>query len=94
MQEDVVTVLARVSGRVQGVCFRAATQRAARSFSVAGWVRNLPDGSVEAVFQGKKQDVEAVLAWCWKGPPLAHVRDVKVEPLTGSEPYTSFGIRY
>ena len=74
-----------VSGRVQGVAFRAATQSQARAGAVAGWVRNLPDGRVEAVFEGEATAVEALVAWCREGPRWARVDDVAVrdEPPEG-----------
>ncbi|MDI6776328.1 MAG: acylphosphatase [Syntrophales bacterium] len=83
-----------ISGRVQGVFFRANTQKAALSFNLAGWVRNLPDGRVEAVFEGNDGDVDAMLEWCKKGPPFARVMDVKVieEPFSGE--FRQFSIRY
>lgn len=67
-----------VSGRVQGVCFRAYTSDEAAAGGVAGWVRNTPDGRVEAVFEGKKSAVEAMIAWCRTGPPAAWVSSVEV----------------
>lgn len=67
-----------VSGRVQGVAFRAATQRRAGAGAVAGWVRNLADGRVEAVFEGDAAAVEALVAWCHGGPSLARVDRVDV----------------
>ena len=72
-------------GRVQGVFFRAATRDRARSLGVAGWVRNLADGSVEAVFEGPRERVETLVDWCGRGPAGAHVEDVAVrwEPLVG-----------
>ena len=74
-----------IEGRVQGVFFRAETQNTARAHNLTGWVRNLPDGRVEAVFEGAEEDVEQVIAWCHKGPSYAIVRDVKVarEQFTG-----------
>lgn len=68
-----------VSGRVQGVGFRMATRERARSRGVAGHVRNLPDGTVEAVFEGDADAVDALIAWCSRGPSGARVDDVKVE---------------
>ena len=67
-----------VHGRVQGVWFRGATEDAARAAGVAGWVRNLPDGRVEAVFEGAPAAVEALVAFCRRGPPLARVERVDV----------------
>ncbi|MBR9987260.1 MAG: acylphosphatase [Desulfosarcina sp.] len=67
-----------VSGRVQGVCFRIETQRAARTFGVSGWVRNKHDGTVEAVVEGAQTDVISLINWCSTGPPLARVKKVDV----------------
>lgn len=67
-----------ISGRVQGVFFRAATQHVARQHGLAGWVRNLPDGRVEAVFEGRRRAVETLVAWCHEGPPAARVEHVEV----------------
>lgn len=67
-----------IKGRVQGVSFRYYTMREAERQRVAGWVRNLMDGRVEAVFEGPKDRVEAIVAWCHQGPPAAHVEAVDV----------------
>lgn len=67
-----------VSGRVQGVFFRASTVDEATGSGVAGWVRNTPDGRVEAVFEGRESAVEAMVAWCRTGPPAARVSSVEV----------------
>jgi acylphosphatase len=74
-----------VRGRVQGVAFRYATADEARRAGVAGWVRNRPDGSVEAVFEGARTAVETLLAFVRRGPRAARVDDVEVseEPLAG-----------
>jgi len=66
-----------VRGRVQGVCFRAATERQARALGVAGWVRNRDDGSVEAVFEGAPERVAAAVAFCHAGPAGARVDRVE-----------------
>ena len=68
-----------VTGRVQGVGFRWAAAQRARSCSISGWVRNRPDGSVEAVFEGPADAVEALVAWMRRGPSGARVEDVTVE---------------
>ena len=68
-----------VSGRVQGVFFRDACRRMAREQGVAGWVRNLPDGQVEAVFEGRPEDVDRLVAWARRGPSRAAVADVAVQ---------------
>ena len=67
-----------VEGRVQGVWFRAATAEQARALGLAGWVRNRPDGRVEAVFEGAPAAVDAALAFCRRGPPAARVERVEV----------------
>ena len=67
-----------VSGRVQGVFFRMETKRAADRLGVSGWVRNLNDGTVEAVFEGSQDLVQAGLDWCRQGPQHAAVDDVQV----------------
>jgi len=69
----------RISGRVQGVGFRCATLQRAQSRDVAGWVRNNADGSVEAAFEGEPDAVDALVAWCRRGPSGARVDDVTVE---------------
>ncbi len=76
-----------VSGRVQGVFYRATCAARARELGVAGWVRNLPDGRVEAAFEGEDAAVDAMVAWCREGPPYARVEGVEViqeEPLGGA----------
>ena len=74
-----------VRGRVQGVFYRGTCRREARSRGVNGWVRNLPDQSVEAVFEGTAPSVEAMVAWASRGPELAEVTAVDVieEPPQG-----------
>jgi acylphosphatase len=64
-------------GKVQGVCFRAYTQKEARRLNVQGWVKNLQDGRVEGVFEGQQDNVVAMLKWCYQGSPWAKV--LKVE---------------
>jgi acylphosphatase len=68
-----------VSGRVQGVYYRASTRDAARERGVDGWVKNLDDGRVEAVFEGSGGAVEGMVEWCHTGSPAANVDEVEVE---------------
>ena len=68
-----------VTGRVQGVYYRANTRDTARERGVDGWVKNLADGRVEAVFEGPPDEVEAMVEWCHEGSPAADVTDVTVE---------------
>ena len=89
-----VRVHAFVSGRVQGVFFRFEAQRLARSLRVSGWVTNRRDGRVEAVFEGDKENVEKLLAFCRRGPSGARVTNVEAvwgEP-TGE--FEDFSVRY
>lgn len=67
-----------VRGRVQGVCFRDAARRRAEELGVAGWVRNLPGGTVEAEVEGADEDVEVLVAWFGHGPPQARVDAIDV----------------
>jgi len=69
-----------VRGRVQGVFFRAETRARAESLGLAGSVQNLPDGSVEAVFEGRPDRVDSMVDWCRRGPPGASVEDLEVSP--------------
>ena len=83
-----------VSGKVQGVCYRAETRRYAKSFNLKGWVMNLRDGRVECVFEGKEENVNKMIEWCKIGPDFSSVQEVKVteELFTGN--FTDFSIRY
>jgi len=87
-------VRAVVSGRVQGVWFRASTRDKARELGVTGTVRNLPDGDVEVVAEGEEHVVEQLLQWLWHGPPFARVDQVEVEPFAGELHATDFRVRY
>jgi acylphosphatase len=74
-----VRVRVVVSGRVQGVFFRASCAEQARRRSLGGWVRNLPDGRVEAVFEGEERQVDGMIEWCRRGPTGARVDAVETE---------------
>ena len=67
-----------ISGRVQGVCFRSYAQSEAARHRVKGWVKNRYDGKVEAVFEGDKENVDAMIRWCHQGPPHGRVSNVDV----------------
>ena len=81
-----------VSGRVQGVFFRDSCRRLALEHGVVGWVRNLPDGRVEAVFEGPPDSVEHLVAWTRQGPRHARVLEVTVRP-EPPEGLASFEVR-
>lgn len=83
-----------ISGRVQGVFFRAETQRAAQRIGVHGWVKNQADGTVAAVFEGSKDKVDQTIEWCWQGSPMSNVTDVAVQWETSTGQYDSFDITY
>ncbi len=84
----------RIEGYVQGVFFRASTQDMAEGLGLRGWVRNLPDGSVEAVFEGPKDLLKEAVNWCRKGPPGARVIHVDEKWLDYSGEFDGFEIRY
>jgi acylphosphatase len=89
---DQVAAHVRIRGRVQGVCFRWETKQAADRHAVKGWVRNRSDGSVEALFEGDRSAVEAVLSWCRQGPEISQVDDVAVRWEDGTQGYDGFDI--
>lgn len=82
-----------ISGKVQGVYFRATTQKTARRLGVDGWVRNLPDGRVEAVFDGDEDALEEMIAFCHEGPDRARVEGVEVEDAPDGGPFDGFEVR-
>lgn len=84
---------ANIMGRVQGVFFRAETERMARSLNLTGWVRNTENGDVEALFEGEDKDIERMIAWCHKGPPHARVDRVDAEEQPYSGDLHGFSVR-
>jgi acylphosphatase len=90
---EIVEAHAIVSGRVQGVAFRAYTLETAAAAGIRGWVRNLPDQQVEAVLQGERAAVEKVLDFMRTGPPRANVINMAVSWRTPAETYLEFNIR-
>jgi acylphosphatase len=78
-----------IHGRVQGVSYRAYAQHEAQRLGMRGWIRNLRDGRVEAILEGSKEHVDAMLSWCHRGSPLAQVSKVLVEwePADGEGPF-------
>ncbi len=83
-----------ISGRVQGVAFRYRTQSQAEGLGLKGWVRNLSDGRVEALFEGDDSDVNSMLAWCRKGPSLARVDDLEISEELYKGEFRDFRITY
>ena len=82
-----------ITGKVQGVFYRVKTRSEAKKRNVVGWVRNLPDGRVEAVFEGKKEDVDKLIDYCRKGPQGAYVTKIDVYPEEKTYKFNNFEIR-
>ncbi len=83
-----------VTGRVQGVFYRAETASKAIQLNVTGWVRNLPDGRVEAIFEGDENGVQKMIDFCRRGPQNAYVVDVDVRRQEWRGEFDNFSIRY
>jgi len=83
-----------VSGLVQGVSFRYYTARMAQRLGLSGWVRNLYDERVEAVFEGEKEKVEEAVEYCRHGPPNARVSNIEIKWEEWTDKYRSFAIGY
>ena len=83
-----------ISGRVQGVCYRMETQRAAKGIDVSGWVKNRLDGTVEAVFEGNRKQVDQIIEWCRKGPALAQVSNIEIRWESATGEFADFDITY
>jgi len=83
-----------VEGQVQGVYFRSYILEKAKKLNLTGFVRNLVDGRVEIIIEGKRGDVKTLVDWCHKGPPSARVSEVKVDWEEYSGRHHSFSVRY
>jgi acylphosphatase len=92
--KESISVRLLVTGKVQGVYFRFNMQQVAMKNSVVGWVRNLPDGNVEALLEGNKEDVNQVVQWSKDGPENARVDEVKMDYGQYTGKYKDFIIRY
>jgi len=68
-----------ISGRVQGVYYRAKAREQAIAMELTGWIKNTPDGKVEGIFEGEQEDVIKMIDWCRQGPPRASVSDLEIE---------------
>lgn len=90
---SIKTVHVYIRGKVQGVWFRATTKEQAEKHGVSGWVRNMNDGRVEALFEGKSENVDAMVDWCQRGSPLSNVKNVKVQELSNSVGCSDFKIK-
>ena len=83
-------VHAFVSGKVQGVWYRASSQQKAQELGLYGWVRNLSDGRVEFIAEGEESHLQELLNWCWQGPELADVTNIDKEWSAASAEFSSF----
>jgi acylphosphatase len=83
-----------ISGRVQGVSYRAYTQHEATHLGLTGWVRNCPDGRVELVAEGELETLQQLVLWCYQGPPAAVVTAVETQWETDIGIYRAFEIRH
>lgn len=81
-----------IKGRVQGVFYRATAQEKAQELGLKGYVKNLEDGTVEALVQGDKAAIEIFIKWCHEGPPSSKVETINVEWQTSTERYSDFSI--
>lgn len=86
----VETLAVRITGKVQGVGFRMAAVRRAHSLGIAGWIRNLEDGTVEALLQGAHDGVDNMLSWLHVGPPAARVDEVQSQEVQDDRRYDRF----
>jgi acylphosphatase len=84
------TLHLRIHGRVQGVWFRESMRQEAERLGASGWVRNTPDGSVEATVQGSETAVDALVDWARRGPPQARMDRVEIEPIETNERFSGF----
>jgi len=83
-----------ISGRVQGVWFRANTKQRAEQLGLTGWVRNTTNGYVEAVFEGEENLINKMIEWCHHGSPLSKVKKVEVKNQEPTNEFSDFSIRY
>ncbi|MDM8538498.1 acylphosphatase [Desulfobacterales bacterium HSG17] len=94
MSEKKVRAHILISGKVQGVFFRAETQKAAKRHNVSGWVRNKSNGTVEALIEGKEKDVALILEWCKTGSPLSKVKNIDIRWGDYQGEFSDFTISY
>ena len=90
---EIARVRAKIIGRVQGVYFRASALQEAQKLGLTGCVMNCPDGSVELIAEGVRNNLEALLAWCWHGPSGARVFDVDIRWESPEHTFRGFVIR-
>ncbi len=91
---DNIQIKLVITGRVQGVFFRAETKKTADRLGINGYVKNLSDGSVEAVIKGDPASVSQMIEWCRKGPAISKVQSVKTEEISSVLNFNTFDVRY
>jgi acylphosphatase len=84
----------KISGRVQGVCYRMYAQEQAERLALTGWISNAHDGSVEALAEGDEPALEAFIKWCRQGPPAARVTNVEITYSDAINEFSEFSIGY
>ncbi len=94
MSADNRRLAVKISGRVQGVWYRASTRDQAAAYGLTGWVKNLPDGRVEAVFEGPEESLKAMLKWCWQGPANARVEAIEEVWSEATGEFSAFTVAY
>lgn len=90
---SLVAIHVYISGRVQGVNYRYSTVQQAQKLGLTGWVKNLYDGRVEALFEGEEEIVEKMLSWCHEGPPMAYVTKVETFKKEYTGEFNTFSVR-
>jgi len=83
-----------ISGKVQGVYYRASTEKEANRLGLGGYARNLPDGRVEVIAEGSPEELQQLHKWCQEGPPAAKVTGIEVEEQRANGEFHNFGVRY
>jgi len=93
MSDDDIQVHLHISGSVQGIYYRVTAADEARRLGLVGWVRNLPDGRVEAVAEGRRRQIDRFVEWCRRGPPAAVVTGVETKITAASGGFDAFDIQ-
>ena len=82
-----------ITGRVQGVWYRSYTKDKAQKIGLTGWIRNLENGDVEAIFEGEEKAIEEMIVWCYSGSPLAEIDDIQTMYEKFSDEFEEFTIQ-
>ena len=87
-------VILKIYGRVQGVFFRDSTWRQAKKLGLTGWVSNEKDGTVKVIVEGKQEDLEKLIQWCYNGPMMAQVEKIDIDWQEATGEFEGFEIKY